>query len=1057
MPSFEDPQPKSSASAKSAAHTPEGVLNVLADINPAAFAYISGIRRNENAPTFLSSTYGDFLKQVGIICRAESDVNRASKNETYILTEESEAWFDLHPELDPLVQDVARSKSRIDPTPTPPKPNVDQPQATIEPSKSFTVEYPIRCILISAQGIPTKIGIIRSIRPGGVEVELPAEGRSPTITHEKFLSTTPPYWRAIANDDHGFDHLDGFKALLDQLDLIEQIDAEKSGTLEDAVEEVAANECASQTIEKSIEPKYLPAIQDSPAAFPIAVDPLLKELLSASLGAGEDRLRLVRSPDPTRLPVIPTALTEVRLTGSYDWRANFEFPFHNLKLAQPEHPPVLPHKVQLEHPFSIDGVEIGDVLFLRNPYPSLWGLFLGFDQDRQRAALWLVGSDKQINFMVAALQDRWRHIKIDDLDRVDGIELNSATQYALVNKAIELKSHPIDPFPSAASLQESIDGQESSIARLSHASDAVGANSVSPERSPNLAESSSEPNGSARAKEVKKIDTSRRRSSKDKRVSSDKPKASALSAAARLEEAREWIRTRVIPMIELARVSSDWSALGSKGWSGQDSTQFHRVCSYYTGTVNNWYKALVALSQEYAAELKGGALKAAELETIKLQVEAKRRSAISGRKSTFDPASAVDFIAVEMPALIAQARSSNDWTELKPAVMTANFRIRRLVETVQGNASMQTFVRRPEFGLSQRELDLIDGKVSVDPRIAENDFQQVLRNVITPIIARCRLNSDYRPLEPERIAQNPLIVGAIEYLTGKPNSYQSFYRNNKVPLTEAERTILSAKEFTPTRCEAILETKLRALISDCRGSNPPDFTALNSLRLKEDRELIALARYLSRSQSISVRALLSHPRVGLSDAEISLVYNQTPLERIIEIRSTKWAALLAKCREQDDFSYLRTALLKSDPDFAALLNYYSNGRRKDVKDILVQDLGVRESEQKKIIRVFYNGDYCMEIARTKIYPVLLECLRKNDFAALEFDNLFADRQIIGMANSLLAKRPSVVRLLSHPLVGLSLEEAETIVKANKSNDLRVRREALRDELIEKVTRLTSVA
>ena len=1056
MQSFDNNQDPATPRSTSRQRSAEDVLDLLFENNLPAFNYLCTIRRNENAPTHGNSTYGDFLLKVGIIKKIE----RIGKSDsTFQLTVEAEAWFDLHPEKDPIVQDVAQSKRRNMPTVSPVEPKVANPKPALPPTPKLQVEYPIRCVLISGEGVPTKIGIIRSIDDSSVSVEIPAEARTAKFIHERFIATTPPYWRTIANDDDSFDHLDGFKALLAMLIPVAE-EQEQPATVS-TITGPESRKCTEQIgadtplqIEAAINSDNLPAIPYEPTRLNFKIDQGLKELFDLSFQSGNGKFRLSAPLEPDHVLVIPDDPYRINIGAKYNWRTDFILPQGTLGSYRPPVVAALPFRLPLEHPFSIAAVEIGDVVFLRNPDPTLWGLFLGVDNECKRAGIWIIASDKQINFMVAAMEERWRYAKIADIDRL-AIGLDSETQYALVQKALDLKAHPIDPFPAPPVIpdppQEKQFFEIATLPRVGHLNrDAFGENK----------ERRAAAKSRDKSPSTKRPEATRQKQARSDSLTPDSPAVVTLSLKShdqRLAEAKSWIVNRVLPMIESARETNEWSALGSKGWSKEDLTQLHRVCTFYTHTVNNWYKALIALSQEYASSLKHGALKASEIETIKLQVEEKRRSAISGRKSTFDPAAAKEFELVEMPQIISLARKTNDWTQLKPSVMTADYRIRRMVETIQGNASMQTFVRRPIFGLSQHELDLIDGKNPIDPRKAAADFQHALRSIITPIIAKCRLNSDYRALEPGSLAENPLMLAAVEYLGGKPNAFQAFYRNKELPLTEYERTILTAREFTPTRCEEILENRLKPLVALCRDGDSIDFTPIRSLNVKSDRELIALARYLSRSSQTSIRSLLGHPRVGLSDSEIALVYNQTSPERILEIKNTKWAALLAKCRQQNDFSYLCRSALTADPDFAALLSYYSNGRRKDLKDILIQDLGVTEAEQKKIIRVTYTGDYCREITRDKIYPVLLGCLRANDFEAIEFDNLFSDQSILGMANSLLHKRPSVIRLLAHPIVGLSEAEASILVRANTTVHLREQRAAMCGQLIEKVQRLLELS
>ena len=1059
-------------------------------INPPAFSYICSIRAREDGRLFKNETYGDFLLQVGII---QAVVINDKETNRFELTAVTQAWFDRNPEQDPRVQKAApvnrlfktgaQSLSYSAESPKP-APEAKAPSA-------LEVDLPIRCLLISSENVPTKIGIIRDIFADSAGVEIPAEAKTLKVTKPMFDRTEPPCWRVVNNDDTSFDHVEGFKALLERFDKLDVIVTDP--IVETAKTQELAAEVSSEQHEVEPEPEedpqlqpiraeFLPAIPQDISHFTLAVDPNLRALMSASFQDLSIRFRFAARARADFLPEIPVDLTHFPLLGDPALRKLFESPYGRLgSSTKPEEPLALPHRIKLEHPFTKDKVQVGDVMFLRNPHPGLWGLFLGLDQNGDRAGVWLAESEKQTIFMVDALEKKWHYVEITNLDYVDWLNLDDATKRALVEKALEIRANPIDPFPPPPAIEledVSEPGQESSIARYPISTNGSGSvvvsnalEALSENGKAEAAAASAVVGGSdaaaaslparARKKQIPAVQAASSIAGKPTKLSNERMPpppartAQTLSASElRLNEAKAWIESRVLPMIRSARASDDWSALGSKGWQENELTLFYRVCSHYTGSPKRWYESLMALSVEFADSI-GGAVSDAELAKIKSQIEARRSAVISEKKTIYDQSAVEAFLSSEMPALIAQIRESKDWGRLAPSVLTADYRTRRLVEEIQGNASMQTFVRRPEFGLSQVELDLIDGKEAIDPIEAAQQFDHILKQVILPILTSCRRKSDYRALEPARLAENPQIVTAINYLTGAPNRFQAFYRDDRMPFVEYERTILSAREFTPSRCEEILEKKLKPLIASCRASDPPNFNALSPFNLKRSVEMIALTRYLTRSSTISASALFRHPRVALTESEIALAYGQTPIEQILEIKSTKWAALLQKCRDQDDFSYLRTSLLRKDRDFAALLNHFSNAGKISVPNILVRFLGVTEEEQRKIVRLTYTGDYCREIIRAKVYPLLLGCLATNNFRPLEFDNLFKDRSIAGMANQILDGRTSVEGLLAHPLVGLTPDEARIIVRANVSENLAKEREQIRNQLIDKVMKLVS--
>jgi len=846
VPSFDKKDKASVPSTPFSSEQIEELLDRLTEINPAAFSYICLIRSKQNAPTFINSTYGDFLIKNRILRLVEGKTN---KSDSCQLSAETESWFDQHPELDPLVLNNSLPESGVNSVPPrPAAPHNERPQQPILGSALFDVAYPVRCLLIASDGVPSKIGIVRLIDQSGVQVEIPAEQRSPKIIHAKFLESTPPHWLVVADDDHSFDHVEGFRELLNLF------------VSKDESNEPSEQHTTTNAGDSSV------SVPDESISGELSRDPLmqanfghnsnLRSLVDGLIDGSKD---FKRRRNPTHLPVLPDKLSSLDLESFATWYSRSAPPNSTFKLTFPQQLAALPQRTVFEHAFNKDLANVGDLLFMRNPDPSMWAVLIGIDPRQQSAALWLAGSDRQTNFVVAALESRWRWVKLEDFDRADGLGLDSDTMFSLVQKALEVRANPIDPFaprPEAAIVEE-IEVTAETPASEPSRNDRPIDSSSSTEATPKL-----------------------RPSGRIARFSRRSPKSEMTEVNVRLAEAISWVQSRIIPMIESARSTGDWSSLGCKDWQPEEKKQFHRICSHYTGTVNNWYAALIALSKDFSSQIIGEALTPNEIEMIKLQVEEKRRAKISERKSTFDPAQAETFLTVEMPQLIARARANNDWSALEPAVLLNNYRTRRLVEQIQGRPSMREFVRLPRFGLSQRELDLIDKKKPVDPDKARNDFEHVLRDVIVPLIQRCRFDSDYRPLERARLSEHPLIRAAIEYIGGRPDAYHAFYLDKRIPLTKFERTILTAREFTPTRCEQILENRIKPLIERCRESVPPDFTPLRNLGIRRDRELIALARYLGRSRSIRSEVIIENPRVGLTEHELALIYNSYPDEQI---------------------------------------------------------------------------------------------------------------------------------------------------------------------------------
>lgn len=1083
-------------------------LDSIVEMNRPAFDYLCGMRASQST-SYLHATYGDFLLQSGVI---EFSKTAAREMERCELTKATIAWFEKHPELDPLLKPrpalshvVSRTVPKVEKV-EPPKVE----SAEILALKEIAAAAPVRCVLLGDAQEVKKIGIVRSVEISRdsshvINVDLPLEQRSVRIVADRFASNTPPNWQIVSDDNHEFDKIEGFQKLLDECNRIrlealqkatlvvdaatedqlidntlpdessdlnrervqlsidtasdlatEFVETSPDGELSIQVEELAQTEpdltqTQAQEISGSPEVTYPLAKIDAPASQKFK----LSSKYSVQGVSFFDLSSIYRKAAAERARFLPLQLEQIPIPNC-DYLSLLDRLGESVEeFRQQRQIKSLPHKIKVDFPFDPKYLEVGDVVYSHSLNPNIQGIFLGLNLAADTAALWIVQSKTQRNFLVSALETNWMIVKISDLDR-SNCNLEPRIMLDLLQKSIDLRDNPVDPFPARIEVVKQIEeveepGQLSSIARGLPSDYAEAAKKNATNKTYTAADDLGKTQEDGKPKSSKKSSKVKTTRSAQKESKPESPKhvRTTLGAEERMVDMVNWIARRVLPLIIAARRDNNWSTLGSKVWKPEELTSFYRVCSHYTGSPKRWYDALILLSQEHE-RIIGGAITDEEITRIKSQIEEKRRSVISQKNSIYDDAAVASFVNEEMPKLIEQARRTKDWSALTPGNLLSDSRIRRLVEGYQGKPSMQAFVRSPAFGLTQDELDLIDGKIVVPPEVALAEFNQTKAREILPILRRCRMNSDYRELEPEKISQNPKIVAAITYITGAPDRYKAFFRDSRLPFTRGEQRILTAREFTPSRCEEILSTRIIPLVTECRASTPPDYSRLRTLNVKNDRELIGLARYLSASRSIATEHILEHQRVGLSKSELAQIYGELTSDQIEEIKEVKWRPLLDKCRLQNDFSPLRTSLLRQDPDLNALLLHYNRTEDLNVHDTLTKRLGVHVEECEKIANIKYTYEVCKRVLQTQVLPILLECLELNDFKPLSFDALFSDREILGVANNLFKMRPSVEKLLAHPLVGLSQEEAHAVIGGNRWAAALRQREAMRDDLINKV-------
>lgn len=524
----------------------------------------------------------------------------------------------------------------------------------------------------------------------------------------------------------------------------------------------------------------------------------------------------------------------------------------------------LPLPKVTERPFARDNVAIGDVVYLRIEDDLKCGIFMGLNEKETQGALWLVKSDSQSNVLINSLESKWMVIDPSDAPLVFNGSLSEELLERLHAKSLELKENPIDPFPPPPPPKEEEpepdpEGTIRDVYIPRSEPLPIEEKELDEPQEPVLAETKFE-----RRAKVQKLRTHQNRPTN---AVFDRDKREAL--------ADEWIRGTLLPMILEARASGEWQRLGSKGWD--DMTSVYRVSAIYTGSPKRWYEALKTLTklEKYSAII-GGEVTDDEVAKIKAQIEIDRAKAISDKKRKYTDDVVRDFNEKEIPGLIAKARKTDDWKPLLIDVLGADNRIRRLIElsTTDGSTAIVPFLSQPKFGLTDKEIALIRGRVEKVEKamISQSEFEKILDLKLIPLINKCRKDSDFRALEPESLSKDSEITELIRYVAGKETYYNSFYRDSRIPLTPYEVSLLTASKYPPSRCEEILSQEILPLIEVCRLTG--DYSPLSPINFLTSHSRHVVIRYLLQAHTQEMRGFLAHPRIGLTDDEILKAYGQ---------------------------------------------------------------------------------------------------------------------------------------------------------------------------------------